>query len=143
MKRFTMKRALALGGLFAAGMLVGSVSTQFLHAQDAPYVTRPILKQGLNNLPGQELLLFSSTWQPGFRLPLHVHPNGHEVTFVVEGEQTFEIEGIGTKVVKAGEAIYTSPNTPHTSRNTGNTSSKMLVVRLKDADKSIAVDVKP
>ena len=28
-----------------------------------------------------------------FRLPLHMHPNGHEITYVVEGEQTFEIEG--------------------------------------------------
>src|SRR5262249_48373524 len=81
-------------------------------------------------------------WQPGFRLPLHVHPNGHEVTFVVEGEQTFEIEGVGTKVVKAGEAIYTPPNTPHTSRNTGSTPSKTVVVRVKDADKPIMVEVK-
>ena len=33
------------------------------------------------------------------------------------GEQTFEIDGVGTKVVKAGEAIYTPPNTPHFGRN--------------------------
>ena len=51
------------------------------------------------------------------RLPLHTHPNGHEITYVVEGEQTFEIDGVGTKVVKAGEAIYTPPNTPHFGRN--------------------------
>src|SRR5262245_60158461 len=52
MKRFIMNRGVALGGVFAAGMLVGSVSTRFGHAQDAPYVTRQVLKEGLNNLPG-------------------------------------------------------------------------------------------
>jgi len=49
---------------------------------------------------------------PGCRLPLHKHPDGHEFTFVVEGEQTFEVEGLGTKVVKAGEVIYTPPTLP-------------------------------
>jgi hypothetical protein len=52
-------------------------------------------------------MIVSSTWQPGFRLPLHMHPNGHEFTYAIEGEQMFEIEGVGTKVVKAGEVIYT------------------------------------
>jgi quercetin dioxygenase-like cupin family protein len=62
----------------------------------------------LNNLPGQEMLIFASPWQPGFRLPLHTHPNGHEVTYVVEGEQTLYIEGVGTKVVKAGDGTNVS-----------------------------------
>src|SRR5204862_472666 len=70
-----------------------------------------------NNLPGQEVLLFASTWPPGFRLPLHMHPDGHEFTFVIEGEQSFEIDGVGTKIVKAGEIIYTPPNTPLFGRN--------------------------
>jgi quercetin dioxygenase-like cupin family protein len=79
----------------------------------------------LNNLPGQEMLIFASTWQPGFRLPQHMHPNGHEVTYVVEGEQTFYIEGVGTKVAKAGEAIYTPPNTPHFGSNRTDKPSKL------------------
>jgi hypothetical protein len=35
-----------------------------------------------------------------------MHPDGHEFVYVVEGEQTFEVEGMGTKVVKAGEVIH-------------------------------------
>ena len=72
---------------------------------------------GPDELPGQEALIFASTWQPGFRLPLHMHPEGHEFTFVLEGEQTFEIEGVGEKIVKAGEVLYNPPNTPHYGRN--------------------------
>ena len=52
-------------------------------------------------------------WQPGFRLPLHKHEGGHELTYVIEGEQTFEIGGVGTKIVKAGEIVYTPPDTAH------------------------------
>jgi quercetin dioxygenase-like cupin family protein len=137
-----MNRVIALDGVFAVGMVVGGLSTEFVHAQAPQYQTKQVLQTDLNNLPGQEIIVFASTWQPGFRLPLHMHPNGHEITYVVDGEQTFEIEGIGTKVVKAGEAIYTPPNTPHFGRNATDKISKTVVIRVKDKDKPITVEIK-
>jgi len=137
-----MRRTIAACGLSAEGILVGSVSGELIRAQEPQYVTKQILQTDLNNLPGQEALIFTSTWQPGFRLPLHMHPNGHEFTFVIEGEQTFEVDGVGTKVVKAGEVLYTTPNTPHFGRNATDKISKTLVVRIKDKDKPIMVEVK-
>jgi len=123
-------------------MAVGGLSTTFVHAQTPQYQTTQILQKDLNNLPGQEVLVFTSTWDPGFRLPLHMHPNGHEITYVVEGEQTFWIEGIGTRLVKAGEAIYTPPNTPHFGRNATDKVAKTIVIRIKDKDKPIMVELK-
>jgi quercetin dioxygenase-like cupin family protein len=137
-----MNRVIAMGGVFAVGMVVGGLSTEFVHAQPPQYESTQILRTDLNNLPGQELLVFASRWQPGFRLPLHMHPNGHEITYVVDGEQTFWIEGIGTKVVKAGEAIYTPPNTPHFGRNATKKVSTTVVIRVKDKDKPIMVEIK-
>jgi quercetin dioxygenase-like cupin family protein len=137
-----MNRVIALGGVFAVGMVVGGLSIEFVHAQAPQYQTTQVLQTDLNNLPGQEILVFAATWQPGFRLPLHMHPNGHEITYVVEGEQTFEIQGVGTKVVKAGEAIYTPPNTPHFGRNATDKISKTVVIRVKDKDKPIMVEIK-
>ena len=137
-----MNRMISLGGVFAVGMVVGGLSTEFFHAQAPQYETKQVLQTDLKNLPGQEIIVFASTWQPGFSLPLHTHPNGHEITYVVEGEQTFEIEGIGTKVVKAGEAIYTPPNTPHFGRNATDKISKTIVIRIKDKDKPISVEIK-
>jgi quercetin dioxygenase-like cupin family protein len=138
----SMNRAMALVGVFAAGMVVGGLSTGFVHAQDPQYQSRQVLRTALNNLPGQEVIVLESTWQPGFRLPLHMHPNGHEITYVVEGEQTFEIEGIGTRVVKAGEAIYTPPDTPHFGRNATDRISRTIVIRIKDKDSPIMVELK-
>lgn len=138
-----MKRAIALGGMFAAGIFVGSASTEIVRAQGPQYETREVLRTDLKNLPGQELLIFTSTWQPGTRLPLHMHPDGHEVTYVVEGEQSFEVDGVGTNIiVKTGEALYTPPNTPHFGRNATDRISKTIVVRIKDKDKPISIEVK-
>jgi len=137
-----MKKQIALASVFAAGIVVGGASVEFVHAQASQYESTQVSGTDLINLPGQELLIFASTWQPGFRLPLHVHPNGHEWTYVLEGEQTFEIEGVGTKVVKAGEVIYTPPNTPHFGRNATDKISRTIVIRLKDKDKPVMVEVK-
>jgi quercetin dioxygenase-like cupin family protein len=137
-----MKSNVFAAALFVVGIVVGLASSQIIHAQGPAYATKQILQTDLNNLPGQEALLFASTWQPGFRLPLHMHPDGHEFTFVIEGEQTFEIDGVGTKIVKAGEVIYTAPNTPHFGRNATDKESKTLVVRIKAKDKPITTEVK-
>jgi len=138
-----MTRAIALGGMFAAGMVVGGAGTTLTHAQVPPqvppYQTTEVLHTDLADLPGEEVIVFASTWQPGAALPRHMHPNGHEITYVVEGEQTFEIEGVGTKVVKAGEAIYTPPNTPHFGRNATNGISRTLVIRIKEKNKPVTV----
>jgi len=136
-----MKKAIALAGVFLAGILVGSVASDLVRAQGPQYETKQLLRTDLKNLPGQELLIFASTWQPGYRLPLHIHPDGHEVTYVIEGEQTFEVDGKEV-VVKAGEALYTPPNTPHFGRNATDRVSRTLVVRIKDKSKPISVEVK-
>ena len=137
-----MKTKLLAATLFAGGILVGAGSSEFIHAQVPALATKQIFQADLNNIPGQELLLYASTWQPGFRLPLHMHPEGHELTYVVEGEQTFEIEGVGTRIVKAGEVVYTPPDTAHFGRNATSGVSKTLVIRIKDKDKPVMTEVK-
>jgi quercetin dioxygenase-like cupin family protein len=137
-----MNGMLAKSGLVAAGAILGVTSMEISRAQGPQYATSQILRNDLSNLPGQELVIYSSVWQPGFRLPLHMHPNGHEVTFVIEGEQSFEIDGVGTKIVKAGEALYTPPNTAHFGRNATDKPSKTLVVRIKDKDQPVMLEVK-
>jgi quercetin dioxygenase-like cupin family protein len=137
-----MKAKILAAILFTGGVLIGAGSSEIIHAQAPTYATRQVIQADLKNLPGQEVLLFASTWQPGFALPLHMHPEGHEITYVVEGEQTFEIEGVGTKIVKAGEAIYTAPNTPHFGRNATDKESRTVVVRIKAKDQPVAIGVK-
>jgi quercetin dioxygenase-like cupin family protein len=135
-------RTLTALGLVAAGVILGMASSEMIHAQVAGYSTEQILKDDLQNIPGQEVLFFTSDWPPGYRLPLHMHEEGHEFVYVIEGEQTFEIDGVGTKVVKAGEVLHTPPNVPHFGRNATDKLSKTLVVRIKNKDKPLLTEVK-
>jgi quercetin dioxygenase-like cupin family protein len=135
-------RTLATVGLVAAGVILGMASSEMIHAQVAGYSTKQILKDDLQNIPGQEVLFFTSDWPPGYRLPLHMHEEGHEFVYVIEGEQTFEIDGVGTKVVKAGEVLHTPPNVPHFGRNATDKLSKTFVVRIKNKDKPLLTEVK-
>ena len=128
--------------LVAGGVLLGLGSSEMIHAQMSGLATKQIFKTDLANLPGQEVIIYASEWQPGFRLPLHKHEGGHELTYVIEGEQTFEIEGVGTKIVKAGEIVYTPPDTAHFGRNATNGISKTLVIRIKDKGKPVMTEVK-
>jgi quercetin dioxygenase-like cupin family protein len=137
-----MKPKMLAAIVFAGGILIGAGFSEIIHAQAAKLASKQIFQTDLNNLPGQEVLLFTSTWQPGFALPLHMHPEGHELVYVVEGEQTFEIEGVGTKIVRAGEAVYTAPNTPHFGRNATDKESRTIVIRIKAKDQPVAVEVK-
>ena len=137
-----MKTKLLAASLFAGGLLIGVGASEIIHAQGAGLATKLVFRSDLNNIPGQEVLVLSSTWQPGYRLPLHMHPEGHEITYVVEGEQTFEIDGFGTKIVKAGEVVYTPPNTAHFGRNATDKESKTIVIRIKAKDQPVATEVK-
>ena len=52
------------------------------------------------------------------------------------------VEGVGTKLVKTGEMIHTLPNVAHFGCNATDKNSKTLVVRIKDKDKPVMVEVK-
>jgi quercetin dioxygenase-like cupin family protein len=137
-----MHKHLTAAALVAGGILLGLGSSEVIHAQMSGLAIKQIFRTDLANLPGQEVIIYASEWQPGFRLPLHKHEGGHELTYVIEGEQTFEIEGVGTKIVKAGEIVYTPPDTAHFGRNATSGISKTLVIRIKDKDKPVMTEVK-
>jgi quercetin dioxygenase-like cupin family protein len=137
MRRYAVKSL-----LFVCGVAVGVASAEVIRAQQSAYSTRQILRDSLSNMPGQEVLFFTSDWPPGFQLPWHLHDDGHEFVFVLEGEQTFEVDGVGTKVVKAGEVIHNEPNVAHFGRNATDKVSKTVVVRIKAKEKPITTEVK-
>ena len=87
-----MKRNIFSAVLLVAGIVIGSDLPKSIRAQVPGYVTKQVFKTDLVNLPGQEVIIYASEWPSGFRLPLHQHEEGHEFVYVIEGEQTFEID---------------------------------------------------
>jgi quercetin dioxygenase-like cupin family protein len=137
-----MKRYAIFGATLTAGVMLGFVSSQIIQAQPSGYSTKLVYQGDLTNLPGQEVLIYASDWPSGFNLPWHMHPEGHEFVYVVQGEQTFDVDGVGTKVVKAGEVIHTPPNVAHFGRNATDKLSQTIVIRIKDKSQPVMVEVK-
>jgi quercetin dioxygenase-like cupin family protein len=127
--------------LFAAGIIVGIAGSTAINAQLAASRARPIFGADLKGVPGQEILFSTSDWSPGQTLPCHIHPDGHEFAYLIEGELTFKIEGVGEKVVKAGEVGHVLPGVAHYGRNASDKLAKTLVVRVKEKSKPLAVEV--
>jgi len=137
MKRYSLYLVLFVGGV-TLGLAASQVPAQ---TSSGGYSTKMLLRADLENLPGQEVLIFVSDWPPGSKLQMHTHPDGHEFIYVVEGEQTFHFQGGDQKTVRGGEVLYTRPNTAHFGENATATPSKVIVFRIKPKTQPIRVEV--
>jgi quercetin dioxygenase-like cupin family protein len=81
--------------------------------------------------PTKEVKSQLYTFQPGAVLPWHIHPDAHEIAYVIDGTFTFERAGEAPKVMRAGDADYVTPNVVHRGMNLSDAPVKLFVVRIK------------
>jgi quercetin dioxygenase-like cupin family protein len=96
-------------------------------AADAGYVpTRTILQQ--TDAPDSKytVILAVTEIAPKMLAARHTHP-GVEISYVLEGECDFNIEGIGMKHLKAGESFRLESGVKHSVQN-GPATTKILAV---------------
>jgi quercetin dioxygenase-like cupin family protein len=129
--RFGFVIALAFG----AGVLISAVSAQ---AQSLPGL---VLREDMNGLDGQEVIMQAVTLAPGGVIPWHTHPDGHEITYVIEGTAKLEVEGQGVRELKAGDGFHLQPGTAHRAFNDSKAPAKVVVVRINAKGKPVAVPV--
>ena len=91
--------------------------------------------------PGKEVNAQVYTFPPGSVLPWHIHPDAHEIAYVVEGDFTFQLEGEPEKQLKVGEATYLRPNVVHRGMNKSDKPVRLFVVRIKPKDAPLVVNV--
>jgi quercetin dioxygenase-like cupin family protein len=91
--------------------------------------------------PGKEVRSQLYTFPPGAVLPWHIHPDAHEIAYVIEGTFTFERAGEAPKVMTAGDADYVAPNVVHRGMNLSNAPVKLFVVRIKPKDAPLVQEV--
>jgi quercetin dioxygenase-like cupin family protein len=102
-----------------------------------------LLAEPLAGEPGKEVVTHSYTFPPGAVLPWHIHPDAHEIVYMLEGDFAVEIEAKGLKRLKPGESFYLPPNAVHRGINEGKVPVKLFVVRVKPVDKPLTVEVDP
>jgi quercetin dioxygenase-like cupin family protein len=81
---------------------------------------------------------------PGKEVPWHIHPGAQEILYGLEGSLTLEVEGQGTKTLKAGDAGLIAADVPHTARNETTRATARVVVfhSRSDKDKPLRIDLK-
>jgi quercetin dioxygenase-like cupin family protein len=123
-------RILALVLVLVVGLVLGTLSTQGLRAQQ-PQLTRTVLLKAekLTGIPGMEAYVMDVTIAPGGQTGWHMHP-GHEFGAVLEGEEggTLEVQGQPTTVFKKGMAYHVDPMVPHNGTNNSKTAPVRLSV---------------
>lgn len=131
--------SLAYAPLIAFAAVV--VFSDFASAQ-APTPPRQVIREDLNGLAGQEVIMQEVTIAPGASIPWHMHPDGHEITYVIEGTVKLEVEGQGARELKAGDGFHLQPGTVHRAFNDSAAPAKAVVVRVNAKGKPIAVPVR-
>ena len=90
---------------------------------------------------GKEVVAQTYIFPPGAVLPWHIHPDAHEIAYILEGTLSFQRAGEEPKEIKAGEADYLPPNVVHRGMNKGDRPVKLFVVRIKPKDKPLVEEV--
>jgi quercetin dioxygenase-like cupin family protein len=124
------------------GLGLGEIGVGPVEAQQKPSV-QTVFRADLENLPGQETILEVLTVPPGLATPRHMHPDGHEIVYVLEGVTRAEIDGRENRNYGVGEVVHVPPNVPHVGANASTTEPlKVLIVRIRDKSKPLMVPVK-
>jgi len=135
-----MKRTLFLcaAAALAFGLALGTQS--MVSAQQQAVSAKTLMDEPLVGGTYEQMLMQEVSLQPNANVAWHIHPDGHEITYVMEGEVTLKRDGVPDHVFKAGEGLHLNANVPHAAQ-AGASGAKLLIVRTKPKDKPVAQPV--
>jgi quercetin dioxygenase-like cupin family protein len=126
------KRTLALAFLIASSL----TPTNTLMAQKAvtPPMAQetitPLITKDLAVLPGEQVLMYTVDFPPGFSSPIHRH-NAQVSVYVLEGSVVMQVRGQKELTLGPGQTFYEDPNDIHVvSRNASSTMPAKFLVFL-------------
>jgi len=131
-----MKSLLRGASTFVLGVVVGSLLIPTVRAQFRSVKTTNLLTTDLAGwCDGKEVTIELDEIGPGTS-GKHYHP-GHSFTWVIEGAETYELDGKPVKIVKAGDVLHEEPMQVHTVEN--QSPVKLLVMRIVEKGKPATV----
>jgi hypothetical protein len=106
-----MKRHLLLGAAVALAFGAGLVTQSMVGAQ-APVPPKDIIKEEpLVGGNSQDMLMQIVTIAPNAVTPWHIHPDGHEITYVLEGALKLQVDkqpDLGSRPARGSTSMPTS-----------------------------------
>ena len=141
----SQKTMLALAFLITSAL----IATSTLMAQTA--VTPPVAQETITTLltkdvagfPGEEALMYTVDFPPGYSSPVHRH-NAQVSVYVLEGSVVMQVRGQKELTLQPGQTFYEAPDDIHiVSRNASSTKpAKFLVFLIKEKGAPLVVPEK-
>ena len=100
-------------------------------------VNRKILSKTDGPAAGYETVLVEAEIAAGVAVGRHTHP-GIESAYVLEGGFELPIQGMETRMLKAGDAFQVPPNTPHAGGKAGTAKTRVLITYVVEKGKPLA-----
>jgi quercetin dioxygenase-like cupin family protein len=90
----------------------------------------PLITKDLAVLPGEQVLMYTVDFPPGFSSPVHRH-NAQVSVYVLEGSVEMQVRGQKEVRLGPGQTFYEDPNDIHiVSRNASSTKPAKFIVFL-------------
>jgi quercetin dioxygenase-like cupin family protein len=81
----------------------------------------PLITKALAGFPGEQVLMYTVDFPPGFSSPIHRH-NAQVSVYVLEGSVVMQVRGGKELILRPGQSFYEDPNDIHVvSRNASST----------------------
>jgi quercetin dioxygenase-like cupin family protein len=129
--------------MLALAFLIASILTTTSTLKAQTYVTppmaqetiTPLITKDLAGFPGEQSLMYTVDFPPGFSSPVHRH-NAQVSVYVLEGSVVMQVRGQKELTLGPSQSFYEGPNDIHVvSRNASSTKpAKFLVFLINKKD---------
>ena len=131
-------KKLTIGATFAVVAFATSVGV--LNAQQPGFKRIEVQDRDLS-IPGRHAVQARAEFEPGGAIGKHTHP-GEELSIVLEGTLTLEVDGQPAKTVKTGESFFIPAGTVHAAKNGGAGKAVVFATYIVEKGKPVATLVK-
>jgi quercetin dioxygenase-like cupin family protein len=139
----TKIRILAVGLVLTAWLAGAGLAFAFKSEGPGAVTTEQLIAEALAGDPGKQVDARVYTFPPRTEVPWHIHPDAHEISYVIEGTLTFQQAGEAPREMTMGSADYLALNVVHRGMNNTDKPVKLFVVRIKPTDKPLVEEVPP
>jgi quercetin dioxygenase-like cupin family protein len=129
--------------LLSAAIGIGSLDAREGEPPPSIVDSQELIAEEIAGEPDKEAVTHVYGFPAGAVLPWHIHPDAHEVVYVLDGVFTMEVASESQKIYRAGESFYLAPNLVHRGMNKGSVPAKIFVVRIKPKAKPLTQEVEP
>jgi quercetin dioxygenase-like cupin family protein len=106
----------------------------------ASKLARREVQRSPSSIPGREIVQVETLIPPGVESGWHAHP-GEEVGYIIAGQVEMMVHGRATVVLRPGDGFLIPPRTPHSARDLGPETGRMLSTYIVETGQPIATFV--